>query len=309
MKYLSALAILLFMISCQTNKENKQGTVSEIPEVSSEDYNSIVPFALRKETSEQIKKTISEGGVSEKNSNYRLGTNYGNLTGIYKDNDLRYMIINPTENGHVVREYYFYTKEEKPYYGIVIKKGTSGLAQYAYTTYWFDNATDSVYVEEFLLNQLDPVSFIPADSPSKSHKGIFANYKEEAQPYKYKAFLVSINHNKIGENSAEGIIEKRITLGENQTGMDVGTIKSGQIVRYEVKLNKAYTYLVAVNPLGQDFMLRGKDNGKVFIEGQTDFQWFTDKDNDILIFEVYNNALKEGETRDYRVAVFGEPRF
>lgn len=308
MKYL-AFAILLFMVACQTNKENKQEAVADVKTISAENYNSVVPFELRKQITEEVKKTITEGGVSEKKSNYRLGNNYGDLKGINKGSDLRYMIINPIENDHVVREYYFFNKEAKPYYGVVIKKGLSGQAQYTYSTYWMDTTNDSVYVEEYLLNQLDPVTYIPSAEPSKNHKGTLSNYSEEILPNKYKAFLVSVDHNKISENTAEGIVEKRITLGENQTGMDVGVIAYGQTIRYEVKLNKAYTYLVAINPLEQGFMLRGKDNGKVFIEGHSDFQWFTDKDDDILVFEVYNNTLKEGESRNYRVAVFGEPRF
>jgi hypothetical protein len=64
---------------------------------------------------------------------------------------------------------------------------------------------------------------------------------------------------------------------------------------------------VAVNPLGEGFMLRGIDGDKVFIDGVTDFQWFSDNVGETVIFEVYNDEI----TRDseYRIGVFPEPRF
>lgn len=307
-KHLIIVGIFLVsLLACENNENtNENGEVSsssryELPN----DFSSIVPENYRAKYGQQATSALTKSDLRESKSTFSLGAKEGQIIGFFEGDKQLFLIADYTLGQNSVKEYYFYNENKECYYAAVLKKDASN--NNVMHTYWIIPETDSIYYEMFYPKSVDPLNVLPLEKPANSYVMNVVELDSHISPNTMLAFTSSPDR-AIATPQSEGKIVKKIQMGDNETGMDVGVLKGGETVRYQIQMNKKYNYMIAVNPLKAGFLLRGIDKGKVFIEDATSFNWFTDEDNQVLDFELYNNDIQEGKTMEYRIGVFGEPR-
>jgi hypothetical protein len=293
--FVFGFVILLWSCSDPVGSSNASGY--RLPDA----YNLPLPAEERIKIANQVLQTSTLPNLRESFSKFSIGPKEGDLTGLFQSDQLLYIIADQEAQDKRIREYYFYDNQDYCYFAAVFSGGDPLLLN----TYWMPKAWDSVFVETYSLSASLGYVLIPSVAP-KSHYVLAHNALEaHILPKKIRAFL---NQGLLETQVSDmGTLVRKMPMSANQSGVDKGLLKPGQTLRYQMDLNPQYIYTVAVNPLGEGFMLRGIDGNKVFIEGVTDFQWFTDKVKDSLFFEIYNDEIQR--EAEYRIGVFPEPRF
>ncbi len=299
MKILVFLNLLLitFLFSCseQNGAQNKESYT--LPE----NYSLPLSPEKRIQIAEKVLEVTSLPNLRESFSKFSIGPKQGDLIGLFQSDKLLYIIADQVLNENRIKEYYFYDQNNHCYFAAVF----TGKDPLILNNYWMPADSDSVFVEIYSLDPSLGYVLIPNTKPISNYMLRQNELEAHILPNKFRAFL---NKGFIETQVSEtGTLIRKMPMSANQSGVDKGLLQPGQIVRYQMDLDPKFIYTVAVNPLGEGFMLRGIDGDKVFIDGVTDFQWFSDNVGETVIFEVYNDEI----TRDseYRIGVFPEPRF
>ncbi len=303
------LSLIFFssLIACN-NSDNSEGSQEESVSKNYElpkDFDSKVPHNYRDKYGKKAKSAFTQSDLRESKSTFSLGPKQGQIIGFFEGETQLFLIADYALGQNNIKEYYFYNENKKCYYAAVLKKDNN--SNNVLHTYWMIPETDSIYYEMFYPKTVDPINLFPLEKPANAYVMNPVELDSHISPSTMLAFTSTPNRAPATQQ-AGGQYVKKIQMGNNETGMDVGILKAGETIRYQIDLNKKFNYMIAVNPLQAGFLLRGIDKGKVFIEDQTSFQWFTDEDNQVLDFELYNNSIPEGNSLDYRIGVFGEPR-
>lgn len=307
-KHIFFVSLLIVLISCKnTDRTESKGEESstityELPT----GFSSIVPENYRIKYGQKAKTAYSLSSLKESKSTFSHGAKSGEIIGFFEAERLLFLIAEHGRGQEAVKEYYFYNSEGECYYAAVLK--TNNNQERFLHTYWMIPENDSIYYEMFQPQSVEPLNLWPLEKPANAYIMNVEEVDGHISPRTFLAFTATPDRAPL-ISQPSGQMVKKISMGTNETGMDVNTLKAEETVRYQIDLNKRYNYMIAVNPLQSGFMLRGIDNGKIFIENVSTFNWFTDMDNQILEFEIYNPDLKGNETREYRVGVFGEQRF
>jgi hypothetical protein len=295
--FLFVFGLLLTLGSCSDQPVSSNEGGYRLPNP----YTLPLPAKERVLIANEVLQTASLPNLRESFSKFSIGAKEGDLIGLFQSDRLLYIMADQSIQGNKIREYYFYDAQDYCYFAAVF----SGNDPLLLNTYWMPKASDSVFVETYSLNASLGYALIPSEAPISHYALGHHELEGHILPKKIRAFL---NQGVVETQvSQTGMLVKKMPMSANQSGVDKGLLKPGQTLRYQMDLNPQYIYTVAVNPLDEGFMLRGIDGDKVFIEGVTDFQWFTDKVKDSLFFEIYNEEIQR--EAEYRIGVFPELRF
>jgi hypothetical protein len=295
--FLFVIGLLLSLVSCSDELGSSNDKGYRLPNP----YTLPLPSKERVLIANEVLQTSSLPNLRESFSKFSIGPKEGDLIGLFQSDRLLYIIADQGVQDNKIREYYFYDDQDYCYFAAVF----SGRDPLVLNSYWMPRGSDSVFVETYSLSASLGYVLIPSVAPTSHYVLGHRELEAHILPKKIRAFLnQGASESQV---SQMGTLVKKMTMSANQSGVDKGLLKPGQTLRYQMYLNPQYVYTVAVNPLGEGFMLRGIDGDKVFIDGVTDFQWFTDKAKDSLFFEIYNDEIQK--ELEYRIGVFPEPRF